>query len=219
MLKTIVRGHQKEITGDAGCGGAEGRARALCAAVRRVQEKPLTGERVVVGSGSLSFHPSCLKCHECRKPLQGAEPFVVTDNLRFHRSCFFCHEPSCHAPLADVGHFRHEGRNLCREHYENVALPRCIKCDEPLRGPYTTFAEKAELPGLSPRQKKMLRRGSPTARPDDGMCRKCFKCAECKAELLGRNFFEHEGKSAQEAPKPHNSKGNPPRSGAGCAPR
>eukprot|EP00802_Teleaulax_amphioxeia_P013190 Tamp_13239.p1 GENE.Tamp_13239~~Tamp_13239.p1 ORF type:complete len:512 (+),score=35.12 Tamp_13239:24-1559(+) len=170
-----------------------------CAACKQ----PLQAERVVLNSagGAQSFHPHCLKCHECRHPL-GTQPFLVTEGLRFHRACLFCHEPGCGIPLADVGHFRHGGRNLCRTHYENVALPRCIRCNQPLRGEFVTFAQKSELPGLSPRQSKQLqRRGSPTttARPTDGMCRNCFRCAECKHELMGKKFFEHEGRPYCEA--------------------
>jgi len=146
-----------------------------------------------------AFHPHGLKCHECRHPL-GPQPFLVIEGLRFHRACLFCQEPGCGVPLADTDHFRHEGRNLCRTHYEDVALPRCVKCHEPLRGEFVTFAQKSELPGLSPRHRNQLRRrGSTTARSTDGMCRKCFHCAECKVELMGKKFFEHEGKSYCEA--------------------
>ena len=146
----------------------------LCAGCK----KPLEGERVALGGKhGGAFHPHCLKCHGCRHPL-GAQPFLVTEGLRFHRQCFFCQETGCGIPLADVGHFRHLGRNLCRTHYENVALPRCIKCDEPLRGQFVTFAQKSELPGLSPLQRRDLARGSTCARKDDGMCPNCFRCHE-----------------------------------------
>jgi hypothetical protein len=168
-----------------------------CAACKQ----PLEDERVVLGSAGKvqAFHPHCLKCHECRHPL-GPQPFLVVEGLRFHRACLFCHEPGCRVPLADAGHFRHEGRNLCRTHYEGVALPRCVKCHEPLRGEFVTFAQKSELPGLSPRHRNQLRRrGSTTARSTDGMCRKCFHCAECKVELMGKKFFEHEGRPYCEA--------------------
>ena len=163
-----------------------------CAACK----KPILGERVLISSCSggqdASYHPSCLRCHECRHPL-GHDPFVVTDNLRFHRACFFCHAVGCGIPLADVGHFRHKNQNLCRYHYEEVALPRCSKCHDVLRGEYVTSAQKSELPGIEAQQKisNKGRVGMPRTTENYKWCRKCFRCWECKTELMGKPFYEH----------------------------
>jgi len=161
-------------------------------------KRPLTIDRVVVGGpGGGAFHPDCIKCHECRKPL-AREPFVVLEkNIRIHRACFFCQEPSCRTPLANQSHFRYQGMNLCRLHYENMAMPRCIKCNEPMCGEFMTFAQKARLPGLTDRQIKQMSKNC--HRAEEGMCRQCCKCAECRTALMGKKFYEHDGKIYCEA--------------------
>ena len=147
---------------------------------------------MLCGGQDGSYHPSCLRCDKCRQPL-GQGQIVVTDGVRFHRACFFCEAAGCGAPLADIGHFRHNHQNLCRHHYEEIVLPRCSKCHDILRGEYVTSAQKSELPGIEAQQ-KLSNKGSKslTSRTHDKWCRKCFRCYECKAELMGKPFYERD---------------------------
>ena len=101
-----------------------------------------------------------------------------------------CHGIASGVPLADAGHFRFRNKTLCRNHYEEVALGRCVKCDSPLRGEFVSLAHKSGLLGLLPCENKPS--GGKAA---PGMCRKCFQCAHwcvcvCVCLCVNMYFFK-----------------------------
>ena len=83
------------------------------------------------------------------------------------------------------------------------ALPRCVQCKALMRGEYATFGQKSALVIADETQKQWdrvrhSRSSSERAAtrdhdPNDGICPRCFRCAECKKEMMGKKFFEEEG--------------------------
>ena len=83
------------------------------------------------------------------------------------------------------------------------ALPRCVQCKVLMRGEYATFGQKSALVIADETQKQWdrvrhSRSSSERAAtrdhdPNDGICPRCFRCAECKKEMMGKKFFEEEG--------------------------
>eukprot|EP00456_Euglypha_rotunda_P053246 TRINITY_DN42955_c0_g1_i4.p1 TRINITY_DN42955_c0_g1~~TRINITY_DN42955_c0_g1_i4.p1 ORF type:complete len:149 (-),score=13.69 TRINITY_DN42955_c0_g1_i4:24-470(-) len=74
-----------------------------------------------------------VQCSKCTKGIVGHIIEALGQN--FHPECFVC-EVGMHPIGEDTFFFMHEGKILCRPHYDELVLHPCSVCHQRIKGQY-----------------------------------------------------------------------------------